>query len=254
MRAHPNERHPNDSVNWVGANTNLSEPSCVFHIERWSNLGVIRVRFRFTSAVVLTAATLGTARSSIPSARPHIRPRHMLTTGALVALMAVLGGCSNSDQPVVGQLPDRPPVTHVASDGACLTNQGQPSKVIGDGNVTVDSSPSGVSIVWLPGFNTRPCLAALTHAGAEMATALANDIQHAPDVSSGATGCSADDGAGVRLYFSYAGGHPTERADVNLTGCKAITAPGRSPRSATQPLLNQLGSVAPNDWRLYFVQ
>ena len=181
-------------------------------------------------------------------------PHQSLTTGVFVVLMAVLGGCSNSEQPVVGQAPDRPPVTHVASDGACLSNQGPTSNVKADGHVTVDSSPTGVSVVWLPGLNARPCLAALTHGAAEMAVALANDIQHAPYLSSRATSCPNDDGSGVRLYFSYAGGHATEQADVNLAGCRAITAPGRSSRSATQRLLNELALVAPSEWRQYFVQ
>jgi hypothetical protein len=64
----------------------------------------------------------------------------------------------------------------------------------------------------------------------------------------------ADDGSGVRLYFSYVGGHATEQADVNLAGCRAISAPGRSARVVTQGVLQQLSSLAPNGWRQYFAQ
>jgi hypothetical protein len=58
-----------------------------------------------------------------------------------------------------------------------------------------------------------------------------------------------DDASAVTLYFEYGSGHPLNLATVWLTGCRAVSAPGKHPRRASDALVQDLVEVAPEPWK-----
>jgi len=155
-------------------------------------------------------------------------------------LALLLAGCAPGAQPVL----TRSPTT--TKSGDCVLSGGSASGP----QITVNSSPSGVIALWLPGLDA-PCTQALTRGNAQVAGALAADIQAAPTPAPGSHSCPADTGAGVRLYFRYGPNRPAERTDISLTGCEGISGPNRTGRGSTPALRRDLIPIAPSAWVRY---
>jgi len=113
--------------------------------------------------------------------------------------------------------------------------------------VTVDPDPVRVTALWLPGPSAT-CMPVTTYGDSTEARALASDIRSAPHPPSGTYNCPSDSGTGVELYLSYARSTSYERADIDLTGCGSLSAPDRSPKSATLQLRHDLRPIAPQPW------
>ena len=166
---------------------------------------------------------------------------HRSVPWPIFAVLALLfAGCAPGAQPVL----TRSPTT--AKSGDCVLWGGSASGP----QITVDSSPSGVIALWLPGLD-EPCTQALTRGNGQVAGALAADIQGAPTPAPGSHSCPADTGAGVRLYFRFGPHRPAERADIRLTGCEGISGPHRTGRSSTPGLRRDLTLIAPSAWVRY---
>jgi hypothetical protein len=169
------------------------------------------------------------------------------------ALATVATGCSllggGAGSPVRVTPPSVAPSASARTPvGACTVGRGAGHKR-NSGLVSVDTHPTGVVAVWLPGMNQHPCRAALTRGNADLARQLAADIRRAPKWPSGTYNCPMDDATGARLYFEQSGTTKAELVDVSLAGCSGIGAPGRSRRQLTDRLPHNLASIAPAPWR-----
>lgn len=116
--------------------------------------------------------------------------------------------------------------------------------------VGVGAGARSVTARWWPNIDDPDCHVVVTHGGAAVAAVLIRDIQQAPaigfDLSSG---CPADFGGAVDLFFDYGGGR-WERVRVYPSGCGEITAPDRQPRSALFGNFdNDLAAIAPPGWQ-----
>ena len=119
---------------------------------------------------------------------------------------------------------------------------------VGHPLATVDPHPSAVTLVWLPGLNQRPCHSERASYGPQLAGRLADDVDRAPAFPPGAFSCPMDDGSSLDLYFAYPGTDRREYVRVDLTGCSAISAPGRAVRRSTEELHRDLAPLVPSDW------
>ncbi|MGI5229486.1 hypothetical protein [Actinoallomurus sp. CA-142502] len=179
---------------------------------------------------------------------------HRWQRAVAVASAVALAACSpfgGSGAPVRGTPPSAAPSASARASGTghvCVGSHGS-RRVPSHGLVSVGSRPTGVVAVWFPGMNQRPCRAALTRGNAVLARRLAKDIRAAPKWPSGTFNCPSDDGAGARLYFQRSGSTLADLADVQLSGCKGVDAPGRSARWMTDRLLRDLSSIEPAPWR-----
>lgn len=173
---------------------------------------------------------------------------------AAVASAATVAACSPfgaSGGPVRATPPSAAPSASARPEGAghaCLVPHGAEDER-NHGLVSVGGRPTGVIAVWLPGLNQRPCRAALTRGNADVARRLAKDIRAAPKWPSGNFNCPNDDGAGARLYFQRSGSTLADLADIQLSGCRGVDAPGRSARWMTDRLFHDLASIEPAPWR-----
>lgn len=173
--------------------------------------------------------------------------------GALCAVLAA--GCTGArtdHHPAVGTpvptvAPTRAPAAVVAGDCA-LQGVSAHTATTEQGLVSVDPSASGLVILWVPGLNQRPCWAELVDSGSGVARRLAAAIDTAPATTPGTTACTAADNTGAELYFQYPG-RPSERADVSLSGCEGVAAPGRDQRQLSDDLAASLLPLAPGAWR-----
>lgn len=159
----------------------------------------------------------------------------------------VLAACGGAPGGVARAVPTPLP-TATLKGPACVTARAtlRPPRPA-HGLVTVDGDPVGVTAVWVPGLNQRPCRTAVRHYPAVVARRLAGDIRQAPRFPRGNVGCPNDDGSAVDLYFAYAH-RATEYVAVGLRGCTSVDAPGRSSRRASGALMRDLASVAPQPW------
>jgi hypothetical protein len=110
-----------------------------------------------------------------------------------------------------------------------------------------------VTIVWIPGLNSKACKAVLTRGNAHIASVLASGLDQAMMVQRGVQSgpiisCPNNDGTTARLYFTYAH-RPTQRIDFDLSGCSWITGPGR--RLFTTQFRTDMKLLAPKEWRRY---
>jgi hypothetical protein len=154
------------------------------------------------------------------------------------ALAVVSAACGTTDQPLPAK-----PIAEVSSHDCTVASGGATGP-----HLTVDPDPRGVTAVWIPGLE-EACHPVVTHGNQQMASALADDIRNAPNSPLGIFNCPLDTGQRVRLYFAYGSHQPGERADISLSGCEGITAPGRSGRTATAALGRDLLAIAPPFWR-----
>lgn len=164
------------------------------------------------------------------------------------------GGCSGATATIYNARPSPVP-TATVRNGVCVTSRPlfqarQPAR----GLVTVDPHPKGLTAIWIPGLNQRPCRTARIQYGTSVATTLAQDIRTAPKFPEGTFNCPNDDASAVDLYFSYGAGQRSEYVWVGLRGCTSIGAPGRAVRRATDHLLRDLAKAAPEPWRAALTQ
>jgi hypothetical protein len=144
-------------------------------------------------------------------------------------------------------------------NGVCANDEPRPTSAA-HGVVTVDADPTGLVSTWLPGLNSRACIAVTVSSDHAVAAARANDIRQAqrprqlPKGSPPIAGsCPMDDGGAVQLVFTYKSRAP-EVVYVELWGCEDVTAPGRYPREFPRAVHLALGSIAPAAFRSYFDQ
>lgn len=178
------------------------------------------------------------------------------SAGAGVLCVVLVSGCAGAftdhhtavGAPVAAVAPTRAPAA-VGPGGCVLQGAAPATATAGQSLVGVDRSPSGVIIVWVPGLNQRPCRAQLGRDGSRIARGLAAAVDTAPAVPPGSSACPAADGAGADLYFLYPG-RPGEQAQVSLSGCEDVGAPGRAPRQLSDDLVAALRPLAPGPWRI----
>lgn len=166
--------------------------------------------------------------------------------GLVLPVLAGVGGCSAADV-VVPAAPEATPSAALRHH-VCVTAPSAGAERPAGGLVTVDAQPRSARATWIPGLNQRPCRVVTLDYGIEVATRLAGDIRSAPAFPDGVFSCPADDASRVRLVFSYGAGRAAELAVVSLTGCRAVGAPGARSRRATERLLDDVATVAPQPW------
>jgi hypothetical protein len=136
-------------------------------------------------------------------------------------------------------------------NGVCVVS-GAPSVVAGKAALVVARHPTGATILWLPGLNSKACAIATTHLGAAPAAALARAITRAPTISNGAVfHCPADDGTRASVTFTYAHHRSAPHLVVDLAGCRSIGQSGKEQKSLTTGVSHALASVAPCAWKSY---
>jgi hypothetical protein len=194
------------------------------------------------------------------------------TVAAVAAgVIAFAGGHSTSPAPVaaasltprsaagspVARQPNRGPVNGNPPSaattgplGCVLPDNGTANQTQTSGTaplVTVDSNPTGVTVVWWDGSSQpKPCRTRIAHGDAAQAHQLAADIRSAtPSTYTADTNCPFYDGTGVQLFFTYSG-VPTETVSVTLNGCRTAMAPLRAPREVSASLLHALAPLRPH--------
>lgn len=180
-----------------------------------------------------------------------------VSAGAGALCLVLASGCAGAftnhptavGAPVHAVAPTRAPAA--VGSGGCTLKGTSPDTPTEQALVSVDRPPSGVVIVWVPGLNQRPCRAQLIHDGARIARGLVAAIDTAPVIPPGSSACPAADGAGADLYFTYPG-RAGEQAQVELSGCEGVGAPGRAPRQLSDDLVAALLPLAPGPWRTRF--
>lgn len=160
--------------------------------------------------------------------------------------LAVLTACSAADV-VVRTAPVTTPSAALRHH-ACVTASTGRTALPVHGLLTVDANPRSARAAWIPGLNQRPCRVVTLDYGIEVSTRLADDIRSAPAFPAGVFNCPADDATRVQLVFSYGASRPAELAVVSLRGCPAVGAAGARSRRATEQLLADLATVAPEPW------
>lgn len=179
-------------------------------------------------------------------------PAVAAVTAGLVSVCLLLSGCAGHTRavgaPVPAMAPTRAPGT-VTVSGSCTVRGAVTAVDSGvHGLVLVDRLPTRVALVWVPGLDTRPCAAVLSHAGQRVARQLAAAVDTAPPVPDGMGVGVAGDGMEVRLYFDYPG-RTAEQVTVGLGGAGHVGAPGRDLRELTDALAAVLRPLAPPAWR-----
>ena len=153
-------------------------------------------------------------------------------------------------KPVIETAPDSSPLT-ARRNGACTTELNPPPTPPHPGHrlLWVNRTPNRVVAIWVPGANASRCVAQRTVDNATLARPIAHAIRRAPAFPRGVF-CPLDDGAAVRLYLTYPNGQ-NEYVNVELSGCHALTSPGRSGRKMTTALTRLLRKAAPPAWLPY---
>jgi hypothetical protein len=142
------------------------------------------------------------------------------------------------------------PSSHV-QNGVCEVAGDTPDPT-GRQPLVVAPRPTGVTVIWLPGLDSKSCTAATSHGGAGTAVRLARAIDHARTISAHAVfNCPNDDGTAAWLTFSYAGHKSSARIDLSLSGCRFMNAPGTLRRSMSVGVSTALSSLAPCPWATY---
>jgi hypothetical protein len=165
-----------------------------------------------------------------------------------VAAIGLAAGCSLLGTGTGGPVHVTPPAAAPATmtRGACLVVGRSSPDTKSKGQVAVGRHPTGVVIVWLPGMNQHPCRAAISRENADSARRLAEDIDEAPKFPNGNFNCPSDDAMGARMYFTHEG--TADLAILGFSGCRGISAPGRSARSFSTRLARDLAPIAPHPW------
>jgi hypothetical protein len=119
---------------------------------------------------------------------------------------------------------------------------------VGSTALPIRTEPTGASVQWDPGMNSKTCRVAYGTADARLASALVDDINAAPP-SKGNLACPNDDGSAVRLIFSYADGTAFGPVIISLSGCRVVKASGYATRDSTEKIQSSLATIAPRAWR-----
>jgi hypothetical protein len=196
-----------------------------------------------------------------PPRRPLPRSRGSRRRTDLVILLAVVALAASALALFLTRHPEKSPVraavpTGPASvsvvHGVCRGTDGLGHPGSTDGPVWVDPDPSDVVALWLPGMNVQPCRSVVTRLGAARARELAAAVRSSKAAdTSGARNCPADDGASVTMFFTYPHQATAEVARLSLSGCPALTAPGRAGGQLLQRGYTALQPV-PAAWGRYF--
>jgi hypothetical protein len=176
--------------------------------------------------------------------------RHLAWVGiGLTPVLLLLGLGLGLAQPVEA-VAATSPTSHL-DNGVCEVS-GAPSVVPGKATLVLGPHPTGATIVWLPGLNSKTCAIATTHLAAAPATVLARAITRAPAVSTGGDfNCPADDGTRASISFAYAHGRSLPRLVVALAGCRFISQSDKKQKSMTTGVSRALASAAPCAWKSY---
>ncbi|MGZ3338078.1 MAG: hypothetical protein ACXVBV_22440 [Isosphaeraceae bacterium] len=97
-------------------------------------------------------------------------------------------------------------------------------------------------------MNIHPCRAVLSHANGTVADQIAHDIRSTGTGLRGKHSCPGFDWGVAIFYFEYAHRTLAERADVRLSACVEVIAPGRRARSGMTLL--DLAQIAPPPWNV----
>jgi hypothetical protein len=175
----------------------------------------------------------------------------LATTAVLLASGAANAASSGHGAPVVAPAPTSAPATS-HSNGSCTTPEvtSAPPSTNTEKLMWINAHPTGLTAVWLPGLNSKRCVARRTVGNAALASRVAAAIERAKAFPTGPLPCPFDDNTAVRLYFSYATGGD-EYADVSLDGCRPISAPDRASRWNDAQVDKALLPAAPAAWQSY---
>ena len=159
-----------------------------------------------------------------------VRKSGSVAAGAVVYVLVVIWIGYHQSEPDFATIPTGPTTKVVVIEGHKTCDSVNPDDVQehrghwwAHGLVTVDTSPIGVTALWLPGLNAQACEDQLTHYGRRVATALADGIRGSPRFPSGTYNCPADDGSEVILFFHYSDGGVPEVVTHHSADVKAST-------------------------------
>lgn len=186
-------------------------------------------------------------KTLLPAAPPAWRT--YLGGGAPTAHFAT-AGVRRHGTPVNEVAPANAPLTK-EHKGVCTVESPAPGGNVdtSKGLVWVYRNARRVVSVWLPSENTGHCVAVRKMDTASYADAIAAAIEHAPPMPRGIF-CPRDDGSAVRIYLGYNSG-VQQYANVELSGCHTVSAPGRAPREVTPALTRALRHIVPPGWDHY---
>jgi hypothetical protein len=195
-------------------------------------------------------ATSGAGRITRPTRRGALTMACLIVLVAVVAVVLVERGQAATGRPVHATPPSSVPATaavvkHTGHTRLCTSTDGlgDPS---GTGRTWLDRDPTGATLLWLPGFNARPCRAALTHLDASGARALAEAVDSTRPFPNGSFSCPADDESAVTAFLSYRHAR-SEVVRIRLAGCGGVHAPARDARWLSDAVRHALGP-APAGW------
>ena len=175
----------------------------------------------------------------------NVRARLLVS---LVAAVSLPSGCGGTvSRPVFASVPTAGPSS--VKTTPCVVSEDAHRELSGTALVFVDRHPVAVEAVWIPGLNQRPCRSEVTRGTAVEAAKIAAAIDAAPRFPSGDFSCPNDDRSATQLYFSYPS-HRSQMAEVALSGCTSVHAPGRRARQLTVAVREALGPLEPPAWRL----
>ncbi|HVT65185.1 MAG TPA: hypothetical protein VHD81_08520 [Mycobacteriales bacterium] len=171
----------------------------------------------------------------------------------LAGIALLLGGSyataampASHGKPVIAPAPAQAPSMD-RSNGSCGPTDQTP---VGKDLLWVHAHPSGLVAIWIPGLNSKKCVARRTTGRAALAERVAVAVRHAKAFPTEPLPCPYGDNTSVRLYFTYPTGGD-EYAEVSLSGCRPITAPDRASRWSDNAVEKPLRKIAPKAWRSY---
>jgi len=155
----------------------------------------------------------------------------------MIVVAAVAGcGARAHGEPVLAAAPTKAS----AAVSGCPPNDGLPH-VVGKLRPWVDPGPSGATVLWLPGANSKRCESVITHIDSAHAQHFAAAVEAVAPFPPGTYDCPADDGRAATVFLSYAGRVKAEVIQLYLSGCGGVTAPDRAVMQGVG--LKQLGGI-----------
>ncbi|HEY3736768.1 MAG TPA: hypothetical protein VGL26_04930 [Jatrophihabitans sp.] len=184
--------------------------------------------------------------TSTSALKPKHRRGRWVASALVVAVLVVLGiaelrHLSNRNVVTYVSVPKSAPQPVATSSDCRFAGISGPRNM--GGLVWVDPDPVGAIVVWLPGWNAKPCAATLTHIDASQASVIATAIRHAPAApqDNGESAGGTFSAALVAIYLQYAGHAKAELAVVNASG--GVSASGLRPRGLDVGVLQATSPV-----------
>lgn len=119
----------------------------------------------------------------------------------------------------------------------------------GAGTITVDPDPTVATVFWIPGLNSTTCRVEVTELPAVPAVSLAGAVRAAAPLSGDAVmNCPDDDGSAAWIFFRYAARPALDVIEVDLTGCRLVSAPDRTAVGWNSKAAGILQKLEPADW------